>query len=55
MPPAAIILLLESSFRLTAKGIMIILRILKTLAIQWIRIGSTILLSAGPTPRSTAA
>jgi hypothetical protein len=52
---AAIILLLEASFCLTAKGIVIILRILEALASRWIRIGCTILLSTCPTPRSAAA
>jgi hypothetical protein len=55
MPSATIVLLLESSFLLTAKGIMIILRILETLTSHRIRIGSAILLSTGPTPSSAAA
>lgn len=52
---ATILLLLEASFCLTAKGIVIIPSILEALTSRRIRIGCTILLSTCPTPRSTAA
>jgi len=55
MPSTTIILLLEASFCLAAKRVVIILRILKTLARRRIRIGRTILLSTCPTPCSAAA
>ena len=55
VPPTTIVLLFEASLRLTAKGIMVIFRIRESLTSSWIRVGSTILLPTGPTPRSTAS
>jgi hypothetical protein len=54
VPPSAVALLREALLRLTAKGVVPVLRIWSALARGRISVEAAVFLSAGPTPRLSA-